>query len=526
MILFLLLIVSIIGFIKLNYQKFKSGAIKVKGYPIIGNLIDLLPDNFLNSISYFTKKFGPVVEFFVFSQRFLLISDTKVIKEILMRRPKQFQRSSKSDYPAKLMGFLPSALFSAHDPKIWSRIRRLTSPAFSKINVSNMIISIHSECEKFIKVINKSIEQNEGKKVVLDIMNMFQVFTVRVISSVTFGAELETGSLAGQYFFTQQFIQDVHDILDFTIEIILFPMPKFFWNLIPSKVVIEREAIKGNNRINVNCQLLADEKRKSLEANKNSPSGSSALLDIILRQGGDDDGESRKSITVDEIVANVKIFYLAGSETSSIVLSWSIYFLSLHPDVLASVREEVDPLFHSLNISEGDPLRLEKLKEFEAKLDFCRSVMKESMRLRTPASTLFFSVHESYKETCIIPWEKELSNQGEKKKELPISPTDEIIISLQGALLDEAIFPDPTAFLPSRWLDSSSGEKDAILLAFGFGPRVCPGMGLAISECAVLIAFIAHYFDFTLACPASEIHSVFSFTTKPNKMPMTFSTRK
>lgn len=42
-----------------------------------------------------------------------------------------------------------------------------------------------------------------------------------------------------------------------------------------------------------------------------------------------------------EIAAQVTTFLFAGSETSSIALTWTLHALSDHPDVQAKLREEI-----------------------------------------------------------------------------------------------------------------------------------------------------------------------------------------
>ncbi|RYG96465.1 cytochrome P450 [archaeon] len=57
-------------------------------------------------------------------------------------------------------------------------------------------------------------------------------------------------------------------------------------------------------------------------------------------------------------------------------------------------------------------------------------------------------------------------------------------------------------------------------LAFGSGPRVCPGMSLAILESVLAIAYIVKNFSIELACDAAEVTRVMRLTSTPNKMPI------
>jgi cytochrome P450 len=50
----------------------------------------------------------------------------------------------------------------------------------------------------------------------------------------------------------------------------------------------------------------------------------------------------KKTLTNDEIIAQSILFLFAGSDTTSITLSWTSYNLAMHPDVQDKLIEEVD----------------------------------------------------------------------------------------------------------------------------------------------------------------------------------------
>ncbi len=78
----------------------------------------------------------------------------------------------------------------------------------------------------------------------------------------------------------------------------------------------------------------------------------------------------------EELFGQIYMFLFAGHETSSIALSWTLYFLAQYPDVQEKLRREVK---ESLNEQEGTWETYESMKYLSA-------VINESMRLRPPAS--------------------------------------------------------------------------------------------------------------------------------------------
>lgn len=61
-----------------------------------------------------------------------------------------------------------------------------------------------------------------------------------------------------------------------------------------------------------------------------------------------------------------------------------------------------------------------------------------------------------------------------------------------------AVFSDPDAFIPGRWLGEDAKIHEASLAAFSKGPRSCIGINLAYCELYLLIAAIFRRFDMTL----------------------------
>ena len=76
------------------------------------------------------------------------------------------------------------------------------------------------------------------------------------------------------------------------------------------------------------------------------------------------------------IFLQVFTFILAGNETSSVSLAWTLYELAKNPHIQDKLRREVEKAF-----SDEGELTWEKLE----KLQFLENVIKESLRLHPPA---------------------------------------------------------------------------------------------------------------------------------------------
>lgn len=90
-----------------------SKLIKIKGYPIIGNLLQLLPKKILNNLKKFKQVYGNLYELKLFNKRVIVISDKLIVYEILSKRPKIFRRLQSFDYVANSF-HIENGLFHAN----------------------------------------------------------------------------------------------------------------------------------------------------------------------------------------------------------------------------------------------------------------------------------------------------------------------------------------------------------------------------------------------------------------------------
>jgi cytochrome P450 len=85
------------------------------------------------------------------------------------------------------------------------------------------------------------------------------------------------------------------------------------------------------------------------------------LLNLLLEShmtNSDDNGQSILGMTIEEVVEECKMFYFAGTETTSILLTWAMIVLSMHPEWQDRAREEAIRLFGKNKLEYHDLNRL------------------------------------------------------------------------------------------------------------------------------------------------------------------------
>lgn len=464
---------------------------KSSGYPIIGHFFDIQVYAVLQTLKDLEKKFGKIFVVEVFHKKILHVSDVDIARELLSKRPKPFKRGDAIEPMALKLGYLPFGLFHATDPIIWAKMKKMTAPAFSKQNVQSMAKVFYDESMVMVEKIRSISESKE----VLHVLRELNSMTVNVISKVAFGNERV------EYFFDQQFYDDSSILLKVVLEAAFFNLPEWVWKLTPM-YKNEILAAEGNTRFERACQEVIDRKRRELTTQEEvDRKRSHCLIDIMIRQEG---------ISDEEILANVKTFYQAGSDTTSVTMGWALLLLYRNPEIAEKMREEVKSFFSQSLDSMSAPA----ISDAIAGLTYSMGVIKEAIRLYPVAPLIFMDFIENQS--------AELSNGT------VIGSDKTICIHAWSCLLSEDHFPRASTMQPERWLTKDPdalARMERAFLGFGGGTRACPGMTMALSESVMGLAALVHNFDFTLACPDEEVVVEYKFTMQPNKLPMKFTPR-
>jgi cytochrome P450 len=167
----------------------------------------------------------------------------------------------------------------------------------------------------------------------------------------------------------------------------------------------------------------------------------------LLLQATHDDGSP---MSVEEIRDELLTLLVAGHETTATALGWALERLARHPEAWARLREEV---------AAGD----------EAYLD---AVVKETLRLR-PVLPIVLRHLKAPME--IGGWD------------LPAGVS--VVPCIYLVHRDPAVYPDPLAFRPERFLESPAGTYTWI--PFGGGVRRCLGASFALFEMKTVLRVIA-----------------------------------
>jgi cytochrome P450 len=214
---------------------------------------------------------------------------------------------------------------------------------------------------------------------------------------------------------------------------------------------------------------------------RNEPSDD--ILDILV-QATDDQGVV---FTDEELVGQLHILLVAGHETTTTMVTWALYLLSIHPEQLAKVRTEIDEVLAQHN----GAINLEATRAMK----LLGYAIEEAGRLHPPAGNVPRGVVEDFE-------------FGGYK----VPAGTRVALSLAATHRLPDIFQDPDKYDPDRFAPPREEDKKTpySLVTFGGGPRVCIGMNFALVEMKAMAAYLLSRYDLEPVEGEEFMHAYYS----------------
>lgn len=201
-------------------------------------------------------------------------------------------------------------------------------------------------------------------------------------------------------------------------------------------------------------------RRRATALDTNNSSGANDLVSILISAGLNDDRIRDQLLTM----------FIAGHDTSTALLAWSLALLTRHPQTLALAVEEVDSV---IGADEPGSSHIRQLTHLDR-------VLKESLRLYPP-------IHLGSRIAAT-----DLTYNG-----FQIPAGTRVLYSIYLTHRDRRYWPDPARFDPDRFSPERGGERPAFAyIPFGGGPRNCIGAAFAQFEAKLVLARLLQRFTF------------------------------
>ncbi|XP_063821834.1 cytochrome P450 6a2-like [Ostrinia nubilalis] len=329
----------------------------------------------------------------------------------------------------------------------WKAMRQIITPTFSSAKMKAMFPLI-ADCAQSLKntLLAESLEE-------VDISRLMSRFTTDVIGSCAFG--VDPGSLKDPdspflKMSSKMFRADRATILKRYCRAFF---PRLFKCLNLKTYSPDVETFFST----IIKQVLTERRTTGVQRHD--------FLQLMLNVQKTDNAFE---MTDELITSNSFIFMLAGLETSSTTLSFCLYELAKDKDVQDRIRKEIMECMErhgSLNYDAVTSMRL------------TTQAVMETLRMHppTPLTTRLCT------SPCVLTG-----------TDLKIKLKDPVLIPLYCIQRDPEYFPNPNKFDPDRFADDLNPPA---FVAFGEGPRSCPGARFAVLTAVAGLAVMLSSFE-------------------------------
>jgi cytochrome P450 len=379
----------------------------------------------------------------------LLLTRPEYAEHVLVDRRENYVKSVTH---RPLQAFLGEGLVTS-EGEVWERHRRMVQPVFARRHVTGFAADILAATDRLLSSWGT-------RECLVDGAAQMRSVTLDVVGSSLFGAAL--GGSA----------QRIDDALGHVgraalpLAVLAGAAPRrmsWAWLRRAPGVAGPARTLDG-----IVGEIVAE--RRADRSRPETPD----LLDLLLA-ARDEDGSALSDVEVrDEVLTMI----LAGHETTSGTLTWTLSLLSSRPPVRARLEAEVDEVLGDQPLSAGDVERL----------PFTGAVIEEALRLYPAAWTL----------------ERDAVDEDEIDGfAVPAGST--VVVSPYLLHRHPEFWTRPDDFDPERFM-TPSGRPRYAFLPFGAGRRACVGAGFAVFEATLMLAGIirSHRLDLTDGMPKAR----------------------
>ncbi|XP_008481704.2 probable cytochrome P450 6a14 [Diaphorina citri] len=390
---------------------------------------------------YMEIKFGlksPFAGIYTMTTPVLVLTESEIIKHVLIKDFDVFTDRGffESDEPVLKI------LFGLTGDE-WRKMRNKLSPTFTSGKIKEMF-PLMETCGRNLETILTTLDYNK-KHQSIDVKEYLGRYMTDVIGSTVFGLEinsLENPDCEFRRISKEMFTENNNMRLQIILALILLiPYLRKFM----SYMMLLRKA--AYFFLDVVHQNVSYREQNNIKRND--------FINIMMELKKTD-----PDITEELITAQCFLFFFAGFDTSSTVLTFSLYELAKNKSIQSKLRNEIN----DTKAKYGGELTYESYNE----MPLLDKVIKESLRMYTPLSQLERVAGRPYQ----LPNTDIVVDKGTK-----------MFIPLYGLHHDPEIYPNPDVFDPERFApENADNIPNYAYLPFGEGPRNCIGKRFALLQ--------------------------------------------
>ncbi|KAI3324595.1 cytochrome P450 4A12A [Xylariaceae sp. AK1471] len=439
----------------------------------------------------------------------LIVASPKSLREVLVTKNYHFVKPELLKIGLKRFAGMGIILAEGDEHKAQ---RKSLMPAFESRHIKDMYSVMWDISAHAVNSLMHDVSAN--KDFTMDIDDWTSFVTLGIICVAGLGLDIDSVLNQDEVYtnlrkvYKMVFKQERADIIMLFLRVYILPS----WAL--PYVPLKRNKVlrKASEDLRAECRKLIHQRKIELkngvmdETEKN-------ILTVALSYSG---------FTDENLVDQLCTFLAAGHETTATALTWTVYILSIHPDIQTKLREEIRA--HLPSPSHSLPSAQELSAIIDNQMPYLSAVYQEILRFFAPVPATF---REAIVDTTIQGYE--------------IPKGTQLILCPRGTNRDKALWgEDAKEFNPDRFLsqekyqqeqyrdplheDHHADEKTApghrsnfATMTFLHGPRSCIGQSFSKAELAIVTATLVGRFEFALVDESQA-----DFSTIPLRRGATF----
>ncbi|KAM1075648.1 hypothetical protein PS2_022997 [Malus domestica] len=448
--------------------------------PIIGNLhqmVGRLPHHIFRDLA---KKHGPIMHLKLGQLEAVIISSPKAAREVLKIHELAFAQRPIV-LATEVLSFGQGGIISAPYGDLWRSLRKV---CMFELLSAKRVQSFRSIREEEAQNLVESIGSMSHRGLAINFSDRCCSFANDVVSKAAFGKKCKDQKEFLSLLDEVNKLASGFDIPD------LFPSLSFL-GFVTGSIRALKEIQSKLGKILEN--IINDHKTKRSKKDLMIRSTSTTTAGNDKAEEGEEENfvdvllklkESNKAefnFTTNQIKDIILDIFAAASETSATTIEWAMSELMKNPRIMKRAQAEVRQSVVQFEGKKGKVIEERDVK----KLDYLKSVVKETLRLHSPLA--------------LLPREARDTVQVGGFK-LPVK--SKVIINLWAMGRDPDIWgADAECFKPERFHGSSVDFKgfDFEFIPFGAGRRICPGMSFGVTVIELALAELLYHFDWKLA---------------------------
>ena len=426
--------------------KFKSIPTPPKA-PVVGNMLSLNLDAPLQNLMEMTRDLGPIFKLDMMGKPLIIASGFEIVDELCDES--RFDKAVRGAL-RKVRGIAGDGLFTGEtqEPN-WQKAHNILLPTFGRQAMNNYMPMMQDVAGQLVTKWERLNADDE----------------IDVVHDMT-AVALDTIGICGfDYRFNSFYRRDYHPFIDALNRSLETAMVQ---RGLPFESAILRSRL---NKLEEDTEYMNKLVDDIIKERRESGAVANDLLNYMLKGVDKQTGES---LSDENIRYQIITFLVAGHETTSGLMSFTLYYLMNHPDVLAKAYEEVDRV---LGRDISTPPTLKDVNQ----LTYVQQILFEALRLWPTAPA--FSVYP-YKD------EQLKSGHGIRKKNF---------VTVLSLMLhrDKSIWGENAEeFNPDNFTrEAVAARPTNAYKPFGNGQRACIGRQFAMQEATLIMGMILQRFE-------------------------------